>query len=137
MASTLLYDGTCGLCAKSVQFILAREKPGEATLQFAPLQGETASAMLRERPELSRIDSVIWINDDTTPATVLVRSSAALAALRYVGGVWGVLARIALIVPRALRDAVYDLVARTRYRFFGRDTSCMLPSPEQRMRFLP
>lgn len=137
MPITLLYDGTCGLCARSVQFILAREKPGRATIQFATLQGPTAAALLQGHPQLREVDSAIWVNDDTSPPTVLVRSNAVLAVLRYVGGVWGVVARISAIVPRFIRDAVYDMVARTRYGIFGRDQSCLLPTPEQRKRFLP
>lgn len=137
MTRTLLYDGTCGLCAKSVQFILQRER-NDFSLRFAPLQGPTAEAVRQAHPEVSNVDSVILVEDrqDGTQQ-VWIHSDAALHLLRYLGGVWKVLANVASIVPRFLRDATYKLVARTRYRVFGRDTSCLLPTPEQRARFLP
>ena len=137
MTRTLLYDGTCGLCARSVQFILQRER-GDHSLRFAPLQGETAAVLLEAHPELRQVDSVIWVEStDGEAPRVRVRSDAALAAVAYVGGFWRVLAGIARVVPRFLRDVVYDVIARTRYRVFGHDTACLLPTPQQRTRFLP
>ena len=137
MTRTLLYDGTCGLCATSVQFILQREKR-DRSMRFAPLQGETAAAIVRAHPELAAVDSVILVEDDgTTAPRISVRSDAVIKVLRYLGGVWSMLAAVASIVPRLLRDAAYNLVARIRYKVFGRDTACLLPTPEQRVRFLP
>ena len=137
MTRTLLYDGTCGLCAKSVQFILQREHR-DKSLRFAPLQGETAAEMLRAHPEFGGVDSVILVEQgDDGSQQVSVRSDAVIKVLHYVGGVWSALGSIARVVPRFLRDAAYNFVARTRYRVFGRDTACLLPTPEQRKRFLP
>ena len=137
MTRTLLYDGTCGLCARSVQFILKRER-ADRSIRFAPLQGETAAAIMRAHPELKSIDSVILVEEEPgSPARISVRSDAVIRILSYLGGVWSPLANVARIVPRFLRDASYDFVARTRYQVFGRDTACLLPTPEQRKRFLP
>lgn len=136
MTRTLLYDGTCGLCATSVQFILQREKR-DFSLQFAPLQGEYAAALLRSHPQLTTVDSVILVEQDGSAApNITVRSEAVIKVMRYLGGVWSLLAAFASIIPRFLRDAAYNVVARTRYKVFGRDTACLLPTPEQRQRFL-
>ena len=127
----LLYDGICALCNGAVRFVLKRDKSG--TVRFAPLHGETAARLLRDRPELAGIDSMIWID---ASGTALTRSSAALAIARHAGGGWTGLAAILGIVPTALRDALYDVVARTRYRIFGRYDACPVPPPEHRSRFL-
>ncbi len=131
----LLYDGECGFCAGSVQFVLAREAPDRATLRLAPLQGALAARIRADHSVAATIDSVIWV--ETTPdgrEQVSVRSAAALSALAYLGGSWRVLARAGRLVPRPLRDAVYDLVAR--YRLSLAAPACLLPTPEQRRRFL-
>jgi predicted DCC family thiol-disulfide oxidoreductase YuxK len=136
MTRTLLYDGTCGLCARSVQFILRRER-APRTLRFAPLQGETARDLLQARPDLAHVDSIVWVVQSDGPPLCLVRSAAALAVLSYVGGPWKTVASLMRLVPRVLRDGAYDLLARLRYRMFGTDTSCLRPTPEQQTRFLP
>lgn len=128
----LLYDGVCALCNGAVRFVLKRDRSGAA--RFAPLQGETAAGRLAGHPELAGVDSMIWI--DST-GVLFTRSAAALAIARHVGGGWAALASVLGIVPASLRDALYDLVARTRYRIFGRYDACPLPPPEHRSRFLP
>ncbi|GLC24077.1 thiol-disulfide oxidoreductase DCC family protein [Roseisolibacter agri] len=137
-APILLYDGDCGFCARSVQFVLAREGR-DRSLRFATLQGATGDAARRARPELAGIDSVLWVEPDARGGIgrVLVRSDAALRTLTYLGGGWRVLAALGRLAPRGLRDAVYDLIARHRLRLAGRaDPSCLLPTPEQRSRFV-
>jgi predicted DCC family thiol-disulfide oxidoreductase YuxK len=131
----LLYDGTCGLCARSVQFVLAHERaPG--TLRFAPLDGATGRAIRAAHPELDGVDSLIWVDPTESSARVLVRSTAVLEVARYLGGIWRVLGAVGRLVPRALRDATYDLVARHRQQIAGRADACLLPSVEQRGRFI-
>ncbi len=137
-APILLYDGDCGFCARSVRFVLSREGR-DRSLRFATLQGSVGAAARQARPELARIDSVLWIEPgaDGGIARVLVRSDAALRTLAYLGGGWRVLAALGRLAPRGLRDAVYDLIARHRLRLAGRaDPSCLLPTPEQRARFV-
>jgi len=136
-AALLLYDGTCGFCAESVQFVL-RHDQRRRTLRFSSLQGPTALEIRARHPELDVVDSVIWFEpgDGTRPETLLTKSSAALRVLRYLGGVWRPLAVVAAIVPRAIRDAVYDLIARHRHRLVRGGPACVIPTPEERSRFL-
>jgi len=128
----LLYDGVCALCNGAVAFILRRDR--SQTTRFAPLSGPTAAHFLASHPGLAGIDSMIWIDPE---GEVFTRSAAAIAIARHVGGVWAALAAVASIVPSGLRDAAYDLVARFRYRWFGRYDACPVPPPEHRARFLP
>ena len=131
----LLYDGTCGFCAGSVQFVLRHDR--RRTLRFASLQGEFAAAVRARHPAIERADSVVWFEPAGArgPERVLVRSDAALQVARYLGG-WYTLARVATLLPRTLRDRTYDLIARHRHRLGGGGPSCLVPSPEARGRFL-
>jgi predicted DCC family thiol-disulfide oxidoreductase YuxK len=129
----LLYDGACGLCASSVQFILRHER--RHALRFAPLQGTFAADVRSRHPQLAQVDSMVWIEPgEDSRERVFVRSSAALRAARYMGGGWRLLA-LGLAVPKPFRDAVYDVIARHRHRLFGDDV-CFLPAPDVRARFL-
>ena len=132
--SVLLYDGDCGFCAGSVQFMLRHEPwTARAHLAFAPLQGAFGT-MVRERfPALAAVDSVVWY-DPSVPA-VRVRSAAALAAMAHLGGVWAAVATLGRLVPKVLRDAIYDQIARRRFDIAA--PACLLPSAEHRARFLP
>jgi predicted DCC family thiol-disulfide oxidoreductase YuxK len=130
-APVLLYDGTCGLCSRIVQFVLRRDPGGR--LRFASLQGEHARAAIASRPALRGVDSVIWLGSpDEKP---LIRSGAALRAMTYLGGAWR-LAGVLRLVPRGLRDWVYELVARHRHALAPADAACYVPPPEERHRFL-
>ncbi len=130
----LLYDGTCGFCAASVQFILRHER--QRSLQFAPLQGELAAKVKRRRPELEGVDSMVWIDAAGTPAeSVLVRSQAVLRAATYLGRYWNV-AQVGRLLPGTWRDALYDFIARHRHKIIGSAEMCYVPPPEVRSRFL-
>ena len=133
----LLYDGACGFCAGCVQFVLRHEPPSRRNqLQFAPLQGAAGSLVLERHPELDGVDSVVWYEPlSNGESQVRVRSSAALKAASHVGGYWRIVAAVGALVPRALRDWIYDLVARKRFELAS--PSCLLPSPDERQRFLP
>lgn len=135
MVPVLLYDGECGFCAGSVQFALRREPPdARGRLFFAPLQG-TFGTQLRQRfPDLISVDSVVWFDPTQQAGQVLVRSDAALAVLRHLGGLWTLLGTIGSWVPRVVRDTVYDIIARRRFELAAR--SCLLPTPDERARFL-
>ena len=124
----LLYDGTCGLCARSVRFVLGRDR--RRTLRFGPLQGTFGRRLAAAHPELHEVDSVVWYDG----ARARVRGDAALAMLQYLGGTWGVLAALLRLVPRSLRDALYDAVARRRFALAAR--ACLLPRPDERARFI-
>lgn len=130
----LLYDGVCGFCNKTVQLLLDVDKRG--TLRFAALQSDFGGQVLARHAELANVDSVIYVEGaGTENERVFVRSAAALQITAYLGGFWKIFLA-AYIIPRPLRDAAYDLIARYRYRFFGKHDACMLPAPEIRERFL-
>ena len=130
----LLFDGLCGFCDTTVQFVLSRDPGG--SMRFAPLQGEFAAGIISHYPGLQSVDSLVLVETrDGAPSKVWVRSAAVLGVLRYLGWPWkGAL--VLHLVPRVLRDWGYDLFARNRYRWFGRYDACPLPTPEQRGRFL-
>ncbi len=133
----LLYDGDCGFCAGSVQFVLTHEPAARrAALRFAPLQGAFGATVRARHPEVAQIDSVLWV-EYATDGTSRVRtySDAGLAALAHCGGVWAGLALLGRLVPRGLRDAVYRLIARHRLSLAA--PACLLPSEDARARFLP
>lgn len=130
----LLYDGLCGFCDGTVQFILRHDR--KKTLKFATLQGDFARQVFARHPELAGIDSLVLVERDNAGVErVHVRSNGALRVARYLGGPWH-LARVAAIVPRFIRDLAYNGFARIRYRVFGQYNSCPIPTPEQRARFI-
>lgn len=131
-APVLLYDGVCGFCNKSVQMILDHDRRGE--MRFAALQSEFGEAVVRRHPELGGVDSVVFV-DRSAGERVYVRSEAALRVAEYLGGPWR-LFLAARVIPAPVRDFFYNLVARYRYKIFGKYDSCMLPPPEVRSRFL-
>jgi predicted DCC family thiol-disulfide oxidoreductase YuxK len=130
----LLYDGTCGFCADTVQFVLQHDVRAR-TLRFASLQGPIGTAIRERHPELASADSVVWLEgfDDTAP---LVRSAAALRVMEYLGGAWAPLAALGRVVPVRMRDWGYDLVARHRHRLGLAGAACVIPTEEERARFL-
>ena len=131
----LLYDGSCGMCAASVQFILRHER--RQTLRFAALQSDAAAAIRARHPELEGVDSMVWIEPagDGGGERITVRSAAVIEAAKYVGGVWR-LAALGQLLPARLRDALYDLIARHRHRVLRAPDQCFLPPPSVRSRFL-
>lgn len=134
----LLYDGTCGFCAKSVQFVLQRERRRK-TLRFASLDSSVGREVRAQYPELEHVDSVVWIEAGSTERDyrLYVRSEAVFRVLKYLGGVWSALAVLGAVIPRSVRDWAYDFVARHRHKIIPRGAeSCLLPSPEQRTRFI-
>jgi predicted DCC family thiol-disulfide oxidoreductase YuxK len=133
-AEYLFYDGHCGLCHRAVKFVLKHDRGGQA-FRFAPLQGTTFLARVVEERRGGLPDSVVVLTRD---GELLVRSAAFLHIFRRLGGGWGVLAAGLSVVPRGLRDCVYDFVARIRYRVFGkRDDLCPIVPAELRARFDP
>lgn len=127
----VLYDGVCGLCDRSVQLLLRVDR--DRALMFAPLQGETVAALRSRHPEISGdIDTVAYLED----GRVYARSRAFVRLSRHLPYPWKLVSWL-WIVPRPLADLVYRLVARVRYRVFGKLDTCRIPDPEQRARFLP
>jgi predicted DCC family thiol-disulfide oxidoreductase YuxK len=130
----LFYDGHCGLCHRTVKFVMRRDPRGEL-FRFAPLQGDTFQSRIPPERRIGLPDSVVLLTAD---GRLLVRSDATLHILRRLGGGWRAFAAVASSVPRAVRDAAYNLIARIRYKIFGRqDDLCPLVPPDLRSRFGP
>ena len=119
----------CGLCNRFVDRLLRLDH--NARFRFAPLQGSTARELLPSGMA-DALNTVVYLRD----GIVLVRSEAALRILIDLGG-WRAVYRVFFIVPRFLRDAVYDWISRHRYGWFGKHDACRIPTPEERDRFLP
>jgi|SRR5215470_11148494 len=132
----LLYDGVCGLCNRLNQFVL-RHDPG-AVFRFASLQSPFATRILtRHRANPKDLDTVyVVLNHELPNEKLLPRSDAALFVLKNLGGLWRLSGFLLQLLPRSIRDWGYNLVARNRYRLFGRFETCPLPMPEDRARFL-
>ena len=127
----ILFDGVCNLCNGFVQFVIARDPAGR--FSFGALQSAAAQRLLAAMPAPAAPlpDSVILVED----GRLWMRSDAALLVARRLTFPWA-LAYAFIVVPRPLRDWVYDWVARNRYRWFGKRDVCMVPTPALRSRFL-
>lgn len=131
----VLYDGVCGLCQKSVQFILARDE--NATFVFATLQGEIGQTTLAKHGIPHDLDTFVLVeNFKRDGEKVLTKSTGALRVAEFLGTPWVTLGRLGRWVPAFLRDIAYGLVAKSRYSIFGRSDVCPIPLPEHRLRFL-
>jgi predicted DCC family thiol-disulfide oxidoreductase YuxK len=130
---TIFYDGHCGLCHRTVRFVLKRDSRG--LFRYAPLQGTTFEQRVPPAQRPSLPDSVVVLTGD---GRLLARSSAILYICRRLGGVWSALSAAVAIIPRPIRDAAYDFIARIRYSVFGRRSeTCPVVPAELRARFDP
>jgi predicted DCC family thiol-disulfide oxidoreductase YuxK len=137
----ILYDGVCGLCNRLNQFVLRHDHEG--IFRFASLQSPLAAHILaRHGANPQDLDTVyVVLNHDLTKEAqaderLLPRSDAVIYVLKRLGGIWRILGLYLQLVPRFLRDWEYRVIARKRYRAFGRFETCPLPSAETRDRFL-
>lgn len=134
MGPVLLYDAECGFCVESVQLVLRHERRG--TVRFAPLQGIFGSALRARHPQLTSVDSMLWVESvNGASERVFMRSAAALRLAAYLGGVWRVML-LGYLFPTGLRDRLYDFVARHRHQFAGTGAACLVIPPAHRSRFL-
>jgi predicted DCC family thiol-disulfide oxidoreductase YuxK len=127
----VLYDGVCGLCSRAVRFLIKRDR--DRALVYAPLQGDTAAALRAKHPEIpANLDTIVFIEED---GRVFLRSKAFLHVSRYLTRPWrwGYHFRW---MPAFLLDLGYRVIARVRYRIWGKKEQCDLPSPEERTLFL-
>jgi predicted DCC family thiol-disulfide oxidoreductase YuxK len=130
----LFYDGHCALCHRTVIFVLKHDSSGNA-FRFAPLHGPTFQARISLDRRSGLPDSIVVL---TGQGSLLVRSNAFLHILRRLGGGWKILGGVLAAIPRPVRDAVYDFIARIRFRIFGtRDDWCPVTPPDLRARFDP
>ena len=128
----LFYDGSCALCHWAVRFVLARD-PAGCAFRFAPLDSEAFRKAAPAEVRASLPDSLVV---ETSDGRLLTRSAGVIHVLGRLGAPWRLVAGISRVFPRALLDALYDLVARVRYRVFGREPeACPVIPKEQRSRF--
>jgi len=131
----VLYDGVCGFCNRTVQFVLKRDS--HDCFRFATLQSEFARRLLQKHGIGRELQSIVLILDHTLPSEhVQIRSTAAITIFRELGPFWRALANLVAILPRGLRDWGYNVVARYRYRIFGKYDICPLPPASVRHKFL-
>lgn len=125
----ILFDGDCNFCDKSVQFIINRDPKGYYKL--ASLQSNAGKKIKQKMNIPEDLDSMIYIHNNR----YYDRSSAILRICKNLKGVvkWGY---ILLIIPKPIRDFFYKIIAKNRYKWFGKKTSCMIPTPEMKKRFL-
>jgi len=128
--TVILYDGLCCLCNRTIHFLLKIDH--QAFLNFAALQSSTAKSLL-EQVDHSRPlpDGVVLIHN----GKIYTESDAALKSLQLIGGIWKLVAMLRYI-PNFIRNPIYRIVARNRYRWFGKFESCPLPKPEWKNRFI-
>ena len=126
----MLFDGVCNFCNASVNFVIERDKAGY--FKFAPLQSEIGEELVAKHGiDTAGTDSVIVVENDRA----YTHSSAALRIAKQLDGLWSWSYGF-IVVPKPLRDFFYRLFAKYRYRLFGKQDACMMPTPEIRARFL-
>ena len=126
----VFYDGVCGLCNRLVEFLLSHDRRDR--LRFAPLQGETAAALLPGRAE----SPMGWSLTYADGIGIYRESEAVLRIFQVLGGFWRLTA-LARLVPGSFRDRFYRLLARNRYQWFGKSYRCNMAGPDRQLRFLP
>ena len=126
----ILFDGVCNFCNSAVNFVIKRDK--KARILFAPLQSETGKRLLEQYAlPAGDMESFVFIEK----GKIHKRSTAALRVCRYLSALWP-LCFGAIIVPKFIRDGIYNWIARNRYKWFGVRQECMIPTPEIKARFL-
>jgi len=126
----VLFDGVCNLCNKSIQFIIKHDEKDK--FRFVALQSEIGQEFLKTfQIDRTKTDSIILIDSKNSFHT---KSSAALLIAKNLKKYsW---MRVFLYLPRFLRDFVYDVIAKNRYKWFGKKQECMIPTPELKAKFL-
>ncbi len=126
----ILFDGVCNLCNGAVQYVIKRDRKGQ--FKFASLQSDLGQKLLAQSglPK-DHLKSFVYINNDA----IYTRSDAALKVARQLKGVVKWLYPF-IVLPKFIRDAVYELIARNRYRLFGKREACMIPAPGLQDRFV-
>jgi len=128
-ACIVFFDGVCGLCNHTVNFLMARDR--RRRLKFAPLQGSTAEQLVPAEVR-SNLDTFVF----SDRGRLYYRSTALSRILMEIGGVWEILGGLLWLIPWPLRDLGYRIVSKLRYRLLGKHESCRLPTPDERAMFL-
>ena len=130
MGAIVLFDGVCNFCNASVNFVIEHDKEGY--FKFAPLQSEIGEELAAKHGiDKTKTDSIIVVENDRA----YTHSSAALRIAKRLDGIWS-WSYAFIAMPKPIRDFFYKLFAKHRYRLFGRQDACMMPTPEVRARFL-
>lgn len=131
----LLYDGVCGLCNRTVQFVLRYDR--EKKFRFAALQSAFAAKLLAKKGvDASDLNSFYIVVIREEGEVLLERSDAVLFVMERLPGIWPAVARVLRLIPRGIRDWGYRVIARSRYQLFGKYDTCPLPSEADRERFI-
>jgi predicted DCC family thiol-disulfide oxidoreductase YuxK len=126
----LLFDGACNLCNRTVRFIIKRDPL--ARFKFAPLQSEQGECLLKEFGfPIDKFDFVVYIRK----GKCFIKSTALLLVLKDIGGIWE-LSYTLIVIPKFIRDFLYNIIAKRRYQLYGRKENCMIPTPDIKQRFL-
>lgn len=127
----ILFDGVCNLCNASINFVIKRDK--KDLFRYASLQSEVGQKLISERNiDIKNIDSILLIDPSVA---YYHKSTAALHIAKQLSGFYPFLS-VLIILPRFFRDWIYDIVARNRYKWFGKKESCMIPTPELKALFI-
>jgi len=127
----ILFDGVCNFCNDSVRFVMKRDK--KDLYRYASLQSSLGQQMTSERAiDTSEVDSTILI---VPGEAYYLKSNAALQISKNLTGLYPLLS-VFLVIPSGIRDFFYDIIARNRYKWFGKKEECQIPTPEERAKFL-
>jgi predicted DCC family thiol-disulfide oxidoreductase YuxK len=130
MSGIILFDGVCNFCNSSVNFIMDRDSSNY--FKFGALQSDEGQVLLKKHNQrIESFDTLILIEGDT----LYTRSTAALRISKKLSGLWPAF-YIFIIIPKFLRDPIYNLIAKNRYKMFGKKDTCRLPTPQERAKFL-
>ena len=130
MEALILFDGVCNLCNGAVNFVIVRDD--KQKFKFAALQSETGLALKEKyRIDANDLESIILIENDI----LFMKSSAVLRIAKHLSLPWSIF-YLFIIIPSFLRDFCYDLIAKNRYRWFGKKDQCRVATPELRNRFI-
>ena len=128
--SIILFDGVCNLCNGAVNFVINRD-PGNV-FKFTPLQEKQGVLLLKKHAiDAKMLDSIVLIEN----GNVYIKSSAALRIAKKMSNLWPLFFAL-LIIPRFMRDGVYDFIAKNRYKWFGKKEQCMIPTLGLKEKFL-
>jgi predicted DCC family thiol-disulfide oxidoreductase YuxK len=126
----ILFDGVCNFCDSAVNFVIKRDK--KSVLKFAPLQSEFAKRILvNHHLADEELQTFLLLENNQ----VYKKSTAVLKACKYLKGLWPLLYGL-IVVPKFIRDGIYNWVAKNRYKWFGKKEACMVPTTDMRSRFL-
>ena len=127
---TILFDGVCNFCNGAVNFAIRHDKKG--IIKFAPLQSAIGQQLLKQyNLPTDEMNSFVFIDNNSA----YTQSTAAIKVCGYLNGLWP-MCKGFLIVPKFIRDGLYNWIAKNRYKWFGEKESCMIPTPDVRARFL-